>query len=97
MSDTINYPIIDPINTVVVQRVNNGFYLTKFNEIEGENGNIIRIHQSHVVQDNDIDLYANDTDWNSVKEMLWLLLDLLEIYTSKHHKQTIRIEVEDQQ
>jgi len=92
----LDYPITDPINTVIVTSSNNGLILTKFIDIETVSGST-EYEVAHEVYEAKGDFWSNEPDFECVKNFLWGLLDALGIYTSKHYKKTLNIEVEDQE
>jgi len=89
----IDYPIVDPGNAIIITNTANGLILTRFAEIESEEDIVFEpVHYVYQAKSWGLE----EPDWKCVVDFLWNLLEVLQLYTSKHHKKTINIEVVEQ-
>lgn len=90
------HPILDPDRSVLVERVDNGYAITYWEEYsDGTEGHIIH-RRSYANPDDDWVDIGDGPNWGTVKKMLWDLLDSMGLYNSKYYKTRLKIEVEKQ-
>lgn len=88
--------LIDPENSYLIERTwsdgEQGFIITHFGTYTDSNE--IRI-QRKVFSTDAENIPHGEEDWKAIEELLWSLLDIMEIFFSKHHKKRLEIRVVD--
>ncbi len=85
----INYPITNPLSTVILTKAQNGFTVTVFEEYE--DGKVVP--STHLVEENESLQDFLEPDFNAVERLVWTVLEALGIWNSKHFKRRIEINV----
>ena len=91
MFKKFGYPITDPENTHIVKYVSNGIVLTKFIDTGEDYYKPVQVVYEFKRES------LTEPDFDCVIDFLWDLLEVLEIYNSKHYSKRINIEVVDQE
>jgi hypothetical protein len=92
--DKIDYPIIDPYRTVIIEW-DKGFALTTFDSYLDSNE--IRVERKFFSEVEE-DLYGRgEPDFKSVADLLWEVIEALGTVNSKHFRKGIEIRVFDRE
>ena len=84
-----DFKINDPEKTILIETATNGFIITRFNQYSD---NTDDVYPNRTVIKANEDEYEQDFD--AVAQLLWEILENMEIWNSKHFKQRIEITVE---
>lgn len=85
------HPLIDPTSTVIIENTHPGFIITYYEEYQDTPGTYFPVR--YPIQDDGEGLEGN---FEAVQDMLWRVLEVLHIHNNKHAKQSINIEVIEQ-
>ena len=88
--DNVQFYMVDPLRSVIVEVTDNGFLISSFDVFE-TTGEISIVRKA--VIENDV---RDINDFEAVRDMLYLVLDGLSIYNSDHFTKRIEIKVVDQ-
>jgi len=95
MIDHLTVPI-DPANSVIVTRVENGFQVTRFEEWDYYEEGDVKGRMRTLVFNYQEAFDNTENFFKCVEDTLWTMLEELDVYNSKHNSHRINILVEDQ-
>ncbi len=79
---------------LLIRKVDKGFVVRRLEELDGKEDDTSIEEKSIVFQERDENMESLENDLESVRDMLYYVLEYFGIFHSKHNEKNIKIEVE---